>query len=43
MSLAEELADTWFWQPWLGVSEGWVVVDGNLRKMKSVVKAAKWI
>ena len=44
MSLAEELADTWCWQPWLGISEGWVVGDGKLRKMNSgVVKAAKWI
>ena len=43
MSLAEELADIWCWQPWSEISKEMVVGDGNLRKMKSVVKAAKCI
>ena len=43
MSLAEELADIWYWQPWSGAFKELVVGDGNSRKMESVVKAAKWI
>ena len=42
MSRAEEPTGIWYWRPSLGASKKLMIGGRNLRRMESVVKAAKW-